>query len=50
MQNVIVFIQAHQAVLAAVGVSVLDLIFALNPNAASNGILHWIFLQLGGKS
>ena len=36
-------------VVAPLLVAVLDLVFALNPSWASNGLLHWVFLQLGGK-
>lgn len=41
------FIQAHEVILAAAGVAVIDLIFAINPALQSNGILHWIFTELG---
>lgn len=34
------------ALAAGAGVAVLDLIFALNEKAASNGILHYLYLQL----
>lgn len=53
MQAVINFLLGHQAVLAGAIVAILDLVFALVPSAASNGILHWVYLQvakLAGKS
>ena len=50
MSVVIAFVLAHQAVLAALGVAVLDLIFALAPSVKSNGILQWILLSLQGKA
>jgi hypothetical protein len=37
------------ALVAPLMVAILDLVFALKPNWASNGLLHWAFLQLGGK-
>lgn len=49
MQAVIDFVMAHVAVLSALGVAVLDLVFALNPNAESNGLLHAIYLYLKPK-
>jgi hypothetical protein len=45
MQAVIDFIVAHQAVLAGLVIGILDLVFALNPNAnAPDGVLHMIYL------
>lgn len=49
MSNIVDFVLAHEAVLAGLGVAVLDLVFALNPNASSNGVLHWVFVFLTGK-
>ena len=43
------FIVAHQAVLSGLGVAVLDLVFALSPSASGSGLLHQIYLWLGGK-
>lgn len=48
MQAVIQFVLAHEVVLAAVGVAVLDLLFALNPAIKANGLLHWIYGVLVG--
>lgn len=39
------FITAYKAVISGVVVAILDLIFAINPNAASNGLLHWVLVQ-----
>ncbi len=43
----------HQAVVlpavAGLIASILDLAFALSPKARANGVLHWVFLKLGGK-
>lgn len=36
----------HQAVVAGVGVAILDLVFALNQSATSNGLLHWFYVKL----
>lgn len=46
MAAVLAWIVSHEVVLAAAVVAVLDLVFALNPNSASNGVLHWIYVQL----
>lgn len=37
------------AALAPLAIAILDFFFAINPGAKSNGILHWIYLALGGK-
>lgn len=37
------------AAFAPLAIALLDFIFAVNPSAKSNGILHWIYLALGGK-
>jgi hypothetical protein len=37
------------AALPALAIAILDFIFAVNPNAKSNGFLHWIYLAFGGK-
>lgn len=53
MSALISFIVAHEGVLAGLGVAVLDLVFALNPNVAGNGVLHQVYLwlkKLGGSS
>lgn len=49
MMNVIAFVQAHQVVLAALGVAVIDLAMALSPSLAGNGILHQLLVLLQGK-
>lgn len=46
MSSVLAWVVAHEVVLASAVVAVLDLVFALNPNSSSNGILHWIYVQL----
>lgn len=38
------WIMAHQVIVGGFLAAVLDFVFALNPNAASNGVLHWIYL------
>lgn len=50
MPAFIQFVLAHQVVFAALGVAVLDLVFAINPKAESNGVLHWVFVALKGKA
>ena len=49
MQGIIDFITSHQAIFLAFFVALLDFLFALVPAWKSNGILHWIYLLLGGK-
>ena len=34
--------------LCTLGVAVLDLVFALNPNSKANGVLHWLYLLFSG--
>lgn len=48
MSQIISFIVAHEAILAALGVAVLDLVFALNSNLQANGVLHQVYLWLKG--
>lgn len=53
MAQVWAWLLSHAEVLGGFGVAVLDLVFALNAKAASNGLLHWVYLQakkLTGKS
>lgn len=50
MQSVITFVQAHQVVLAAGGIAFLDFLFAVNPSWKSSGVLHWVYIALGGKA
>jgi hypothetical protein len=52
MTNLISWIMGHQALVAGAVVGILDLVFALVPSWASNGILHFILMQLQaiGKS
>lgn len=46
----IAWIQANWvSVIVPLAVAVIDLLFAINPSLQSNGLLHWVFLQLGGK-
>lgn len=40
------FILVHPTMFAALGISVLDLVFAINPKLDANGILHLVYLQL----
>lgn len=46
MQDLISWVVNHQAVVAGLGVAMLDLVFALNPNSAANGALHYVYVQL----
>lgn len=50
MASIIAFVQEHKDFAGAALVALLDLIFALNKNAKSSGILHWIYVTLGGKN
>ena len=40
------FIIGHEGIFAGLGVALLDLVFALNDKWKSNGVLHWIYVQL----
>lgn len=40
------FIVAHQAVFSGLAVALLDLVFALSPSAAGNGLLHQLYVWL----
>lgn len=44
--SVINFVLAHQAIFAALGVAIMDLIFAVSPSVQSNGLLHLIYMEL----
>ena len=49
--GLIAWLQANWvAVVAPLGIAVVDFFWALNPNLQSNGILHAIFTALGGKT
>lgn len=48
MEAVIAWLVAHSAVMAGALVGVLDLVFALVPSLAANGILHQVYLWLKG--
>lgn len=50
MSDIVAFIQAHSGALCALGIAVLDFVFAVNANAKSSGILHWVYVALGGKA
>lgn len=53
MQAIISWVVAHQAIVSGAVVGVLDLVFALSPALAGNGILHQIYLwiaSLAGKA
>ena len=47
--NFINWVVAHQAFVAGVGVAVIDLFWAINPNLKSNGILHSVYDFLFSK-
>lgn len=49
MQAVISWVIAHQFLVAGFVASLLDLVFALSPSWESNGVLHWIYLQVQKK-
>jgi hypothetical protein len=46
LQNIISYVLSHETVFVGFGVALLDLLFALVPAWQSNGVLHWIYLQL----
>lgn len=45
MAQIISFILAHKELEAGIIIAILDLVFALNAKAASNGILHFVYLK-----
>lgn len=49
MQSVIQFFQDNQIMFASAGILILDFIFAIKPQWKTSGILHWIYVTLGGK-
>ena len=49
MNPAVKFVLDHQTVIMALGVAVLDLAFSINPQWRSNGVLHWVFIKIGGK-
>lgn len=49
MAAVISFIKDHMVIIAPAMIGVIDLIFAISPGLKSNGVLHFLYLQLGGK-
>jgi hypothetical protein len=49
LTTVITFVTAHSAMLAAATVAVIDLVIALVPSLAGNGILHQILLLAQSK-
>jgi len=40
------WVLAHQLILGGFVSAALDLVFALVPSWESNGVLHWIYLQV----
>ena len=46
MSIIIAWVMAHQFILAGFVAAALDLVFALVPSWESNGVLHWIYLQV----
>ena len=50
MTDVIAWLVGHQIVVAMLAMAVLDLLFALKPDWASNGLLHLVYLLLVKKS
>ncbi len=46
---VVNYIIGHKAIFAAFGVALIDFLWAINPNLKANGLIHSIFLSIGGK-
>lgn len=46
MASLVSWVVAHKALEIALAVAALDLVFALKPSWESNGLLHWVYLQL----
>jgi len=44
--GLLAFWQAYQAPIVGFLVALFDLVFALKPQWASNGVLHWVLVQL----
>lgn len=45
MSGILAWFMSHEVVLAALVIAVIDFIISINPNVASNSIIHWILLQ-----
>ena len=50
MQAFLALVQANPAVFSGAAIAIVDLIFALNPAAKSNGLLHAIYVACGGTA
>lgn len=48
MDPIVAYIIAHPAVFSAIGIAILDFIFAINPATQNSGILHAIYTFLMG--
>lgn len=46
MASIIAFVLAHQSIMVGIAVGMADLIIALVPSIDSNGIFHFLYLQL----
>lgn len=49
MQAILNYVIAHSTLFATLGVAVLDFSFAINDKLKSNGIIHAVYMFLGGK-
>lgn len=45
MQNIISWLLSHEVVLGGGVVAVLDFVFAMKSSWASNGVLHFVYVQ-----
>lgn len=43
------FLTAHKPELIAFAIAIIDFAMALSPKLKSNGIVHMVYLSLGGK-
>lgn len=50
MSGLVSWVVAHQGLVSGVVVAILDLLFALSPSLAANGILHQVYLWISGLS
>lgn len=44
--GIVQWVLEHQALVASLVVAVLDFGFALKPDWESNGVVHWLYVQL----
>lgn len=43
------WLQDHLALVAPLAVAILDFAMAVSPKLKSSGLIHWVYMSLGGK-